>query len=81
MLYIYIFYLDYMLKSKIIDELTNKINEEEADKITIKNVLNEVQEECSKLSFKLKTSARLLNEIQVEKEALLIDNKTLVNFN
>lgn len=67
------------MKLKIIDELTYKINEGETDKITIKKALNEIQEECSKLSYKLKTSARLLDEIQVEKETLLVENKTLVN--
>lgn len=67
-----------MLKLKIIDELANKIDESEVDKITIKNALEAAQEECSKLSYKLKTSARLLDEVQAEKENLEIEKQTLV---
>lgn len=68
-----------MKKLKLIDELTNRINESENDKKTIKNTLEEVQDECSKLHYKLKTSARLFDEAQVEKQNLEIERDNLVN--
>lgn len=61
------------------DELTHRINESENDKDTIKSTLEAVQDECSKLHYKLKTSARLLDDVQMEKEKLLIEKETLVN--
>lgn len=64
---------------KLIDELTHRINESENDKDTIKNTLEAVQDECSKLHYKLKTSARLLDEVQMEKEKLVFEKETLVN--
>lgn len=67
-----------MHKLKIIDDLTQKMNEGENDKITIKNALEAVQGECSKLTFKLKTSARLLDEVRVEKEKLEVEKESLV---
>lgn len=67
-----------MLKLKIIDELTYKISESEADKKTIKETLETIQDECSKLTFKLKTSARLLDEVRLEKEKLEIEKQTMV---
>lgn len=73
--------LDYIVKLKTIDELTCKMSNGETDKKTIKETLEAVQDECSKLSYKIKTSARLLNEAQVEKENILVENKTLVNKN
>lgn len=72
-------YLDYILKLKTIDELTCKIHNGEDDQKKIKETLEAVQDECSKLSYKIKTSARLLDEAQAEKENILIENKTLVN--
>lgn len=56
-----------------------KISESEADKITIKKTLESAQDECSKLSYKLKTSARLFDEVQGEKEKLAFEKRTLVN--
>lgn len=67
-----------MLKLKIINELAYKINESEADKTNIKKALEAAQDECAKLSYKLKTSARLLDEVQAEKENLEIEKQTLV---
>jgi len=69
-----------MLKLKIIDELTYKINESENDKKTIKEALEVIQDECSKLTYKLKTSARLLDEVKVEKEKLEIEKETMVRY-
>ncbi|VVC32237.1 Rho GTPase-activating protein domain,Protein kinase C-like, phorbol ester/diacylglycerol-binding [Cinara cedri] len=68
---------DYIVKLKTIDELACKIHNGEDDKTTIKKTLEAVQDECTKLSFKIKTSARLLDEAQVEKENILVENKTL----
>lgn len=62
----------------VITELINKTNESDVDKQTIKNELEVVQEECSKLSYKIKTSARLLDEVQAVKEKLIVENSTLV---
>lgn len=67
-----------MLKLKTIDDLAHQINESENDKKTIKNTLEAVQDECTKLTYKLKTSARLLDEVQVEKGKLEIEKKSLV---
>lgn len=75
----FFFFLDYILKLKAIDELMFKINESEADKNTMKKALEAAQEECSKLSYKLKTSARLFDEIQGEKEKIKFEKETLVN--
>jgi len=69
-----------MLKLKIIDELTYKISESENDKKTIKGTLEAIQDECSKLTYKLKTSARLLDEVRVEKEKLEIEKETMVKY-
>lgn len=74
-----LFIVDYIQKLKVIAELINKSNEGENDKNTIKNELEVAQEECLKLSYKIKTSARLLDEVQVEKDKLIIENSTLVN--
>ncbi|CAH1725131.1 unnamed protein product [Aphis gossypii] len=68
---------DYMLKLKVIDQLTYRINQSEADKDIIKKNLEAVQDECSKLTYKLKTSARLLDEAQVEKEKLVLEKETM----
>jgi len=68
-----------MLKLKVIDQLTYRINQSEADKDIIKKNLEAVQDECSKLTYKLKTSARLLDEAQVEKEKLVLEKETMVN--
>lgn len=73
------FFTDYMLKLKVIDQLTYRINQSEADKDIIKKNLEAVQDECSKLTYKLKTSARLLDEAQVEKEKLVLEKETMVN--
>lgn len=67
-----------MMKLKTIDELTRTMNESITDKNIIKNTLEEIQDECSKLSYKLKTSARLLDEVQKEKKKLEIEKETLV---
>jgi Rac GTPase-activating protein 1 len=67
-----------MLKLKVIDELAHQINESENDKKTIKNTLEAVQDECTKLTYKLKTSARLLDEVQVEKLKLEVEKESLV---
>ncbi|XP_025413460.1 rac GTPase-activating protein 1-like isoform X2 [Sipha flava] len=66
-----------MLKLKVIDELAHQINESENDKKTIKNTLEAVQDECTKLTYKLKTSARLLDEVQVEKLKLEVEKESL----
>ena len=63
---------------KVIDQLAYRINESESDKDIIKKNLEEVQDECSKLTYKLKTSARLLDEVQVEKEKLEFEKETMV---
>lgn len=68
-----------MIKLNLINELTYRINESENDKDTIKRTLEAVQDECSKLHYKLKTSARLLDEVQIEKEKLEIEKENLVN--
>ncbi|XP_060835117.1 rac GTPase-activating protein 1-like [Rhopalosiphum padi] len=68
---------DYMLKLKVIDQLTYRINQSEADKDIIKRNLEAVQDECSKLTYKLKASARLLDEAQVEKDKLLFEKETM----
>lgn len=68
-----------MLKLKVIDQLTYRINQSEADKDIIKRNLEAVQDECSKLTYKLKASARLLDEAQVEKDKLLFEKETMVN--
>ncbi|XP_060875414.1 rac GTPase-activating protein 1-like [Metopolophium dirhodum] len=68
---------DYMLKLKVIDQLTYQINQSESDKDIIKKNLEEVQDECSKLTYKLKTSARLLDEVQVEREKLVFEKETM----
>jgi len=73
------YFTDYMLKLKVIDQLTYRINQSEADKDIIKKNLEAVQDECSKLTYKLKTSARLLDEAQVEKEKLIFEKETMVN--
>lgn len=73
------YFTDYMLKLKVIDQLTYRINQSEADKDIIKKNLEAVQDECSKLTYKLKTSARLLDEAQVEKEKLVFEKETMVN--
>lgn len=67
-----------MLKLKIIDELMYKINEGEIDRENMKKKLEAVQDECSKLSYKLKTSARLLDEVQIEKEKVEYEKETIV---
>lgn len=67
------------MKLKTIDELTCKIHNGEDDKKTIKQALEAVQDECSKLSFKIKTSARLLDEARVENENISVENKALVS--
>lgn len=67
-----------MLNLKTIDELTRTMNESVTDKNTLKKTLEGIQEECSKLSYKLKTSARLLDEVQKEKKKLEIEKETLV---
>lgn len=54
------------------------MNERKADENNIKNTLETIQDECSKLSYKLKTSARLLDEVQKEKKKLEIEKETLV---
>lgn len=66
------------MKLKIIDELLNNIKEGENDKEMIKKQLEAVQDECSKLSYKLKNSARLLHEVQVGKEKVELEKETLV---
>lgn len=76
---VYILPLDYMRKLRLIDELTYKINESEDDKKTIKKTLESIQDECSKLTYKLKTSARLLDEVKIEKEKLEIEKETMVS--
>jgi len=68
-----------MLKLKIINELAFKVNESEVDRTTIKKALDAAQDECSKLSYKLKTSARLLDEVRAEKEKLELEKQSLVN--
>lgn len=68
-----------MLKLKIINELAYKVNESEVDRTTIKKALDTAQDECSKLSYKLKTSARLLDEVRAEKENLELEKQSLVN--
>jgi len=75
------YFTDFMLKLKVIDQLTYRINQSEADKDIIKKNLEAVQDECSKLTYKLKTSARLLDEAQVEKEKLVFEKETMVNIN
>lgn len=67
-----------MVKLKIIDELVYQINEGKADKNIIKNKLKAIQDECSKLSNKLKASACMLDEVQAEKNKLELEKKTLV---
>ncbi|XP_060858295.1 rac GTPase-activating protein 1-like [Metopolophium dirhodum] len=68
---------DYMLQLKAIDQLTYRINQREADQDTIKKNLEEVQDTCSKLNYKLITSARLLDEVQVEREKLVFEKETM----
>lgn len=68
---------DYMLKLKVIDQFTYRINQSESDKDIIKRNLEAVQDECSKLTYKLKTSARLLDEVQVEREKLVFEKETM----
>uniref|UniRef100_A0A2H8TPW1 Rac GTPase-activating protein 1 n=1 Tax=Melanaphis sacchari TaxID=742174 RepID=A0A2H8TPW1_9HEMI len=68
---------DYILKLKVIDQLTYRINQSEADKDIFKRNLEAIQDECSKLTYKLKTSARLLDEVQVEKEKLMFEKETM----
>eukprot|EP00102_Acyrthosiphon_pisum_P024062 XP_016661272.1 PREDICTED: rac GTPase-activating protein 1-like isoform X2 [Acyrthosiphon pisum] len=66
-----------MLQLKAIDQLTNRINQSEADKDIIKRNLEKVQDACSKLNYKLITSARLLDEVQAEKEKLVFEKETM----
>ncbi|KAL5236100.1 hypothetical protein ACI65C_003510 [Semiaphis heraclei] len=68
---------DYMLKLKVIDQLTYRINQSESDKDIIKRNLEAVQDECSKLTYKLKTSARLLDEVRAEREKLVFEKETM----
>lgn len=72
-------FTDYVLKLKIIDELSNKINESDDDKKAIKNSLEALQDECSKLTYKLKTSAKLFDTVQKEREKLEVVKENMVN--
>lgn len=74
----HLFFTDYIMKLKIIDELLYQINEGKADKNIIKNKLEAIQDECSKLSNKLKDSACMLDEVQTEKNKLELEKKTFV---
>ncbi|CAI6358523.1 unnamed protein product [Macrosiphum euphorbiae] len=68
---------DYILQLKAIDQLTYRINQSDADKDIIKRNLEEVQDACSKLNYKLITSDRLLDEVQVEREKLVFEKETM----
>jgi len=68
-----------MLKLKAIDQLKYRINQSESDKDIIKRNLEEVQDACSKLNYKLITSARLLDEVQDAREKLEFEKETMVN--
>ncbi|XP_050527705.1 rac GTPase-activating protein 1-like isoform X2 [Daktulosphaira vitifoliae] len=61
---------DYLIKLKLIEELMSKIGDEDVDRNIMKEQLKSLQEECDKFSYKLKTSARLLDEIQLEKSKI-----------
>lgn len=67
------------MKLKTVDELISKFKKDDNDKNAIKKELEAVQDECSKLSYKLKTSARLFDDVQIEKEKIELEKETLVN--
>lgn len=64
---------------RLVDELSHNINDGDDDKKSIKKTLEVLQEEFSKLNYKLKTSTRLFDEVKVEKEKIEIEKDTLVN--
>lgn len=51
-----------------------------ADLSTIKNQLKAQQDECSKLSYKRKTSANLLDNVIEEKKKMKVEKETMVIF-
>lgn len=73
-------YIDFIQKLNTMDELINGMTEDSADLSTIKNQLKDQQDECSKLSYKLKTSANSLDKVVKEKKKMKVEKETIVIF-